>query len=49
MKDFQIINKIGIILIYSVIHIYIGDGAYSVVYKVRRISDGQEYALKKVN
>lgn len=26
----------------------IGDGAYSVVYKVRRISDGQEYALKKV-
>lgn len=26
----------------------LGEGAYSVVYKVRRISDGQEYALKKV-
>ncbi len=26
----------------------IGDGAYSVVYKVKRISDGKEYALKKV-
>ena len=28
--------------------LYIGDGAYSLVYKVKRISDGQEYALKKV-
>jgi serine/threonine protein kinase len=27
----------------------IGDGAYSVVYKVKRVSDGQIYALKKVN
>lgn len=26
----------------------IGDGAYSVVYKVLRVSDGKEYALKKV-
>ena len=26
----------------------IGDGAYSEVYKVRRSSDGQVYALKKV-
>jgi len=26
----------------------IGEGAYSVVYKVRRLSDSQEYALKKV-
>ena len=26
----------------------IGEGAYSVVYKVKRMSDGQEYALKKV-
>ena len=25
-----------------------GEGAYSVVYRVRRLSDGQEYALKKV-
>ena len=26
----------------------IGDGAYSDVYKVKRISDGNYYALKKV-
>jgi NIMA (never in mitosis gene a)-related kinase len=26
----------------------IGEGAYSVVYKVKRLNDGQEYALKKV-
>ena len=26
----------------------IGDGAYSEVYKVKRLSDGQYYALKKV-
>lgn len=26
----------------------IGDGSYSCVYKVRRIEDNQEYALKKV-
>ena len=25
----------------------LGDGAYSVVYKVRRLSDGIQYALKK--
>ena len=25
-----------------------GEGAFSTVYKVQRISDGQEYALKKV-
>jgi len=26
----------------------LGDGAFSVVYKVRRLSDNIEYALKKV-
>ena len=26
----------------------LGEGAYSTVYKVRRLQDGQEYALKKV-
>ena len=26
----------------------LGDGAYSIVYKVKRISDSKEYALKKV-
>ena len=37
----QILNKIIIIII-------LGEGAYSSVYKVRRINDGNEYALKKV-
>ncbi|MCQ2820671.1 MAG: hypothetical protein MJ252_25680, partial [archaeon] len=26
----------------------LGDGAYSVVYKVKRVADGKTYALKKV-
>ena len=26
----------------------LGEGAYSTVYKVRRVSDGKDYALKKV-
>ncbi len=41
MKDFAIINKIGkIIEIVLIIIIFVGDGAYSVVYKVKRVSDG---------
>ena len=31
-----------------VANICVGDGSYSSVYKVRRIIDGQMYALKKV-
>lgn len=27
----------------------LGEGAFSNVYKVKRIADGQEYALKQVN
>jgi len=27
---------------------FLGEGAYSSVYKVKRVSDEQEYALKKV-
>ena len=27
---------------------FIGEGAYSTVYRVKRISDGAEYAMKKV-
>ena len=34
---------------YSVNIESLGDGAYSTVYKVKRISDGQVYALKKVS
>jgi NIMA (never in mitosis gene a)-related kinase len=41
LKDFQILSKIGFIIIK-------GEGAYSSVYKVRRLIDNQEYALKKV-
>ena len=32
-----------------VVQTKIGEGAYSSVHKVKRISDGQIYALKKVN
>ena len=28
---------------------FLGDGSFSQVYKVKRISDGEEYALKKVS
>ena len=28
--------------------LFLGEGAYSSVYKVRRLSDSQEYALKQV-
>jgi NIMA (never in mitosis gene a)-related kinase len=27
---------------------HIGEGSYSLVYQVKRVSDGQEYALKQV-
>jgi len=44
MRDFSIINKIGNIsdfydYVLMIIY-YSGDGAYSVVYKVKRLSDG---------
>ena len=29
--------------------IHIGDGSFGTVFQVKRISDGQEYALKKVS
>ena len=57
MKDFLILSKIGKYSISSFIQTLLykrknshclGDGAYSEVYKVRRASDGQVYALKKV-
>jgi len=40
LKDFQILNKIGMWDYKS------GEGAYSCVYRVKRIVDSQEYALK---
>jgi NIMA (never in mitosis gene a)-related kinase len=46
VKDFQILTKLGknILKIIG----FLGEGAYSSVYKVKRIADGTEYALKKV-
>lgn len=32
----------------SILILYIGDGAFGQVFKVKRLSDNQEYALKKV-
>ena len=42
LKDFNIITKLGISLLIS------GEGAYSSVYKVKRLADSEIYALKKV-
>jgi len=47
MKDFSVAAKLGRSAL-SKLGI-LGDGAYSTVYKVRRLSDGKEYALKKVD
>jgi len=44
LSDFQILAKLGMFFFL----ISLGDGSYSCVYKVRRIEDNQEYALKKV-
>ena len=50
MKNFQILSKIGKCLKLILITIlYLGDGAYSEVYKVKRNSDMTIYALKKVS
>lgn len=42
LKDFNIIAKLGISLF------ILGEGAYSSVYKVKRLADNEIYALKKV-
>lgn len=43
INDFEIIKKIGKCNV-----LILGDGAYSNVFKVKRLEDDQEYALKKV-
>lgn len=60
LSEFQIIAKLGIVSficktkyyflsIKNLIKLFvIGDGSYSQVYKVKRIEDAHEYALKKV-
>ena len=45
MKNFTVISKLGNLLL---ITFSAGEGAFSQVFKVRRLSDGMEYALKKV-
>ena len=44
MKNFAILNKLG----KELGGISIGEGAFSTVFKVRRLSDNKIYALKKV-
>ena len=46
MRDFVIQAKLGS---HSKFHFYIGSGSFSDVFRVKRISDGIEYALKKVS
>ena len=45
VNDFEVIKKIG--KFHSLI-MSLGDGAYSNVYRVKRLEDGGLYALKKV-
>lgn len=46
MHDFDIIEKIGKLVPYY--SSFLGDGAYSNVFRVKRYEDNQMYALKKV-
>ena len=43
IKEFTILSKLG-----RWHHLTGGEGAFSTVYKVKRITDGKEYALKRV-
>ena len=47
MKNFAIVSKLGKAINSN--QLVLGEGAYSTVYRVKRLSDNQEYALKKVN
>ncbi len=46
LTDFHVLQKLG--KYKSLFILSIGEGAYSQVFKVRRASDGTEYAMKKV-
>ena len=45
IRDFQVLNKLGKL---ELISSFIGTGAFSDVFRAKRLSDGIEYALKKV-
>ena len=45
ITDFQVLSKLGTVTFFLT---YEGSGSFSDVYRVRRLSDGLEYALKKV-
>jgi NIMA (never in mitosis gene a)-related kinase len=47
LNDFEIIKRLGNIFLFC-LNVFIGEGAYSSVYHVRRIKDNEIYALKKV-
>lgn len=44
IRDFHVMQKLGTYFKLNLL----GDGAFSQVFKVKRISDGTEYAMKKV-
>jgi acyl-CoA thioesterase len=52
LNEFEIVKRLGndifnlLITLFNFINI--GEGAYSSVYHVKRYSDGETYALKKV-
>ena len=50
MNNFQIINKLGKFTQFRRSNDFcLGEGAFSIVYKARRLTDNKEYALKKVS
>ena len=47
LSDFEVLQKLGIFIDW--LHFLTGSGAFSTVYKVKRIADEEFYAMKKVD